>query len=325
MCWETTRQTKNNLHTYIQMKHIVLNADKTEKEYADKSGALRVARKAGLTEAVRDGIFTFSDTKGVVKMVVLPEGTSFNFEVARPTNMSERLLAQLYLAFDYFNTHLAPKPLDHPMLVIVPAGRRNALGWMSADRWQMGGVKIHEINLCSEHLHRPFEDLMETLIHEMVHQSNREEGISDCNAQQRHNKKFQVRAESFGLKVEKMGRFGFAKTSLDEKAIKAVEEVKKVLDLSIFEVARSMTRGPKEKGGIKATGVILDDAMKSNLQLFLEAFPFLNTRSAVRYALTQMALLAQSKDSKTGMHIPYASFPQDIKVERKSKGTEDSK
>jgi hypothetical protein len=51
-------------------------------------------------------------------------------------------------------------------------------------------------------------------------------GVVDCNNNQYHNKHFKTKAESFGLKVDKVKNKGYARTSLDEKAANLVKKYK---------------------------------------------------------------------------------------------------
>ena len=60
----------------------------------------------------------------------------------------------------------------------------------------------------------------------MVHYANNVAGVVDCNANQYHNKHFKMKAESFGLKVEKVKNKGYARTALDEKAANMVKKYK---------------------------------------------------------------------------------------------------
>lgn len=267
--------------------HQLVDQKPTFKEYADKSGALRAARKLNLEEVVLDSQILFKKDAEILAAVV-PDGMTFTFVAVSPTNVTERIISEFYKAFDHFNKELCPKALPHPVITLIPAGRRNAMGWHAANRWKKGEFSLTEINMCTEFLQRPIEDVLETLIHEMVHMSNKQDGIRDCNDQQRHNKKFMARCEVMGLTCEKMGRFGFAKTGLGEKAKASVASCP--IDRSVFDLARNMV--VKRKKGVKVTGIILDDGMKANLDIILKAFPFLVNRSAGRYALAMMADLA---------------------------------
>lgn len=168
-----------------------------------------------------------------------------------------RVTDELYKAHAYFSKELFDGKLTTPVITLMPAGRKNALGWFRGDSWQIAGQRYSEINFCTEHLKRPFAELMETMIHEQVHQINSQSKIKDCSPQQRHNKKFKQAAELAGLAVEKMGRFGFAKTSLEGRSLAAVEKCP--VDKGLFEIAREgisrRARGPKGREGIKRIAV----------------------------------------------------------------------
>lgn len=120
-----------------------------------------------------------------------------------------------------------------PLITVQTKGRQNALGWFAQDRWLNEKKEISEITICAEDLNK---DPVETLIHEMVHYSNACEKIDDCNNQQYHNKSFKIKAESYGLNVEKSGRYGWSATSIAEKLAVILNDIK--IDYKIFELYR---------------------------------------------------------------------------------------
>ena len=120
-----------------------------------------------------------------------------------------------------------------PIITIQSKGRQKILGWHWEDKWELGKKSISEINICAEELNK---DPIETLIHEMVHYANSSEKIDDCNSQQYHNKYFKLRAEKYGLNVEKSGRNGWGLTSLSPQLIESLKELK--IDYDIFKLFR---------------------------------------------------------------------------------------
>lgn len=65
-----------------------------------------------------------------------------------------------------------------------------------------------------EPLIRPIEEVAATLLHEMVHYFNYENGIQDCSrGNTYHNKKFKVAAEAHGLNVEHSDKYGWSHTA----------------------------------------------------------------------------------------------------------------
>ena len=132
-------------------------------------------------------------------------------------------------------------------ITIQSKGRKNAYAWCSTDeRWQNGKPEsaVQEINFSAEHLNRPIKDMFETMIHELVHAWNSQHGIRDFSGQ-RHNKKFKTKCEKVGLKVEKMGKYGWADTTIEGGGI--ADNLFKTLEIdkTVFNYARLETNKKK--------------------------------------------------------------------------------
>lgn len=99
----------------------------------------------------------------------------------------------------------------------------------------------------AESLRRPAEEILETLLHEMCHQRNTEPKIVDISpkSHQYHNEKFKKAAEDAGLICQKMGRYGWAKTSLGPKALAVIR--KHDIDRGAFALARLAEEGEAKK------------------------------------------------------------------------------
>lgn len=50
-----------------------------------------------------------------------------------------------------------------------------------AKTWKRGEDERHELNIAADWLDRPIENLVATMIHEMVHLLNMQNGIQDCS------------------------------------------------------------------------------------------------------------------------------------------------
>lgn len=122
----------------------------------------------------------------------------------------------------------------NPIITIQTKGRGNCLGWHSSERWENNKEKITEINICAEVLNK---NPVETLVHEMVHHANHCDKIEDCSSTQYHNKEFRNRAEQFGLKCDKSLRFGWGITSIDEKLLNILKDIK--VNYDIFKIFRT--------------------------------------------------------------------------------------
>lgn len=91
-------------------------------------------------------------------------------------------------------------------------------GHFAAKSWEDDeGNDVHEILLSGESLKRGPVATVGTLIHELAHAYNHENGIKDTSDAGRwHNKKFLATAEEFGLDIEKAPRIGFSVTTVPD-------------------------------------------------------------------------------------------------------------
>lgn len=139
--------------------------------------------------------------------------------------------------FSKFNAEFFGGELEKPIITVSPDTTKGAYGWCTA--WKAWSDKepkkfselkpeeiealksegFYEINLCAEHLARPFEKVAETLLHEMVHLYNLQVGVQDTSrGGTYHNKKYKAAAEQHGLNVEQDAKYGWTKTSLNDEA-----------------------------------------------------------------------------------------------------------
>ena len=86
--------------------------------------------------------------------------------------------------------------------------------------WQAGNTTRYELNIGAETINRPIENVVSTLLHEMVHIYNLMHGIQDCSrGNTYHNKKFKEKAESVGLVINYDKRIGWSITNPSEELI----------------------------------------------------------------------------------------------------------
>jgi hypothetical protein len=127
-------------------------------------------------------------------------------------------ITALHTGFDKLNAAKFSAELPVPAILVQTRGKHKAYGWCSTKEiWvnELQTYKRHEITICAEHLARPVVDILETMLHEMVHLDNALKGIKDCSRGGTfHNKRFKEQAERHGLIVEKMPKYGYALTSL---------------------------------------------------------------------------------------------------------------
>lgn len=152
------------------------------------------------------------------------------------------VIEKLENLFSKFNEKFYNGELQTPVITVSPDTTKGAYGWCTAWKaWSVGEQKkvtdlatltkealeamkkddgFYEINICAEHLARPFEQVAETLLHEMVHLYNLQIGVQDTSrGGTYHNKKYKEAAEQHGLTVEKDAKYGWTKTSLNDENV----------------------------------------------------------------------------------------------------------
>lgn len=151
--------------------------------------------------------------------------------------------------FDQFNKQFYNDEINKPVITVMHDHTKSAYGWCTTQKiWKSDEEEFYEINICAEYLNRPIKEVCATLLHEMAHLWNLEHEIKDCSGYY-HNKKFKETAEAHGLIIEKMGSYGWTKTSLNEEAAAWIEKKVKVdkFDL-VREGARPKAAAGKEGG-----------------------------------------------------------------------------
>lgn len=124
--------------------------------------------------------------------------------------------------FSKFNEHFYEGKIEKPVITISPDSTSGSYGWCTCWKaWAKADSEedgYYEINMCAEHMNRPFKEICATLLHEMVHLWNLQNDIQDTSRRGTyHNKKFKTVAEEHGLIIEKDDKYGWTKTSLNEE------------------------------------------------------------------------------------------------------------
>ena len=122
------------------------------------------------------------------------------------------VIDELETLFSKFNARFFENKLESPVITVSPDHTRGAYGWCTSWKaWQNGAKEggFYEINLCAEYLNRPYEETCGTLLHEMVHLQNLQDGVQDTSRSGTyHNKKFKETAEALEF-VQSLGKQGF--------------------------------------------------------------------------------------------------------------------
>lgn len=134
------------------------------------------------------------------------------------------IVAFLEDAYDVLNVKYFEGAL--PKAVITIQSSPKAYGHFTPwDAWKENDTGYKEINLGAETLNRPIENVIATLIHEMVHFSNWCSNIKDCSrGGYYHSKKFKIEAEKRGLIIEYDKTIGYSPTSPSLELIDFIKE-----------------------------------------------------------------------------------------------------
>lgn len=174
-------------------------------------------------------------------------------EISPNTIPMSEITSELERLFSFFNLKIFDGKLPSVMITIQRAGRKPFLGWFWEGVWISDSKSICEINLSAEWLFRPVEEILNTLIHEMVHLENAIAGIKDCSKAQYHNGKFKVAAERATLKVERYKRLGWAVTSNTPETLKIIQAAKPnhKTFLAVSQVPNAAASGKKKGSKLK--------------------------------------------------------------------------
>jgi len=155
----------------------------------------------------------------------------------------KNVLNHLDETFKILNDKFYNGGLPKPIFTIIP-DKKN-LGYCTSDKvWiddKNAEHQLYEINLSSEYLNRPKDEIVETLLHEMVHLYCNVNSIRDC-AGKYHNKKYKQYAEEHGLICEKT-KYGYSKTDLSFETKEWIQ----TLELPKFDLFRKTQSGSKSK------------------------------------------------------------------------------
>ena len=157
---------------------------------------------------------------------------------------TSRLAGQLEKLFNKLNADFFNGELETPVITIQSTPR--AYGHYSlSPLWEVKDGAKHEINIGAGTLARPIEEVAATLLHEMVHYYNYENGIQDCSrGNTYHNKKFKAAAEAHGLTVTHSDKYGWSHTAPGEA----------LLDFILENGLTDILINRNEYGGFQVTG-----------------------------------------------------------------------
>ena len=136
-----------------------------------------------------------------------------------------RAAGYLNKIFDLLNEEFFENALSRPTITIQSTPKAYGHFSLREDTWVSKLGSTHEINIGAGTLARPIENIVATLLHEMVHYYNYINGIQDCSrGNTYHNKRFKAAAEARGLIVDYSERYGWSHTSPADQLLDFVLE-----------------------------------------------------------------------------------------------------
>lgn len=136
-----------------------------------------------------------------------------------------RVAGYLNKMFDLLNTEFFEGALSRPTITIQSTPKAYGHFSLREDTWISKLGATHEINIGAGTLARPIEEVAATLLHEMVHYFNYENGIQDCSrGNTYHNRKFKEAAEAHGLIVQHSEKYGWSHTAPSDALLDFVLE-----------------------------------------------------------------------------------------------------
>lgn len=173
----------------------------------------------------------------------------------KKTVKTSRSAGYLEKIFRQLNNDSFGGTLEEPIITIQSTP--GAYGHVSvAKTWKRGEDERHELNISADGLNRPIENVVATMIHEMVHLYNIAQGIQDCSRDgSYHNRKFAKEAEKHMLHIEKDEKYGWTITSPTDELLEYIllqgwEEIEMCRETGLFGIASI----PGGKAGGNAPG-----------------------------------------------------------------------
>lgn len=159
--------------------------------------------------------------------------------------MAEAQLA-LMNAFNNINEHYFNNELEKVIITLKEGSKKNAFSWIECNKnWKQGVNERHEINISSDYLNRPVNDIIATLMHEMCHLYALQNGIKDTSsANIYHNKKFKEIAEDHGLHIEFSEHIGYSLTSLTDDTKSWVSDNIPISCFKVYKMRRDVREVP---------------------------------------------------------------------------------
>ena len=127
----------------------------------------------------------------------------------KETTKMSRAVGQLEKMYSVLNLDKFEGALPTPIITVQ--SKPGTWGHCSRARvWQRKNEETYEMNIAAETLSAPIEEIIDTLLHEMVHLYCRENGVQEVSRGGKyHNGRFKALAEKVGLVCVREGQYGW--------------------------------------------------------------------------------------------------------------------
>ena len=132
----------------------------------------------------------------------------------------------LYKAFDLFNEHYFDNELPHCMITLQKKRPNKNADFIVEPIWfsTKSDDEFYQININPINMNREPEEILSSLLHEVIHYYCTLHKIKDCK-QKVHTTAYKEVAENHGLHVEYDDDIGWSITSLNEETIELVKDL----------------------------------------------------------------------------------------------------
>lgn len=142
----------------------------------------------------------------------------------KETIRTSRTAGYLEKIFRAINADSFGGVIEEPIITIQST--KGTYGHVTVGKaWKRKDELRHELNISADWLSRPIENVVATMIHEMVHLYNIQNGVQDCSrGGSYHNKYFRDEAEKHMISVAKHEKYGWTLTSPTDTLLEYIME-----------------------------------------------------------------------------------------------------
>jgi len=150
------------------------------------------------------------------------------------TTTSKETLSTITKAMEKAHAIIKEETGAMPATILITRNLKNARAHFTTwTPWTTEADKFHEIALNAEIFAEGARSVLGSLLHEVAHSLNHQNGIKDCSAKQYHNKNFKLTAEAIGLETVEVKGKGYASTKLTDEGLKRWSKVFSVIDCAL--------------------------------------------------------------------------------------------